>query len=218
MTNLVVDLFTVYQLVKRLVTPFDHWDAFRLGVIDDKGNILISKAHRTAEQLSSLRLIDVVARNLKRMLAVVPGGSSRLASIAAAMMLMKEGYDQFVNEDMKVDHQITTMLSEEMVSAGAGAIDGIGIGPRGEPGVTKKQQYHYKIGNRTAVFPIDTTRYYQTMWGKHPRKTYKTFVSDDDIGNAIREYGRTNTSDHIALQDKSSGAMQWLVRRNAPIL
>lgn len=213
MTGLAVDLFTVYQLVKRLVTPFDHWDAFHLGVIDNKGNVLIPKGHRDAQQLKSFRLIDIVARNLKRLLALVPGGATRLGSIAGALLLMKEHTDPLRDENFEPSSMMVESLNEEIVTAGAGAIDGIGIGAKGEPGVTKKQQMHYKIGNKLAVFPIDTDRYHSAMWGKHPRKTYKSSVDDDDVGQAIREYGRTNVNDDIALQNNSTGTIQWLVRR-----
>ena len=40
---MVVDLFLVYQFIRRLATPFNKWDAYKEGVIDDKGNILIKK-------------------------------------------------------------------------------------------------------------------------------------------------------------------------------
>lgn len=215
MTNVAVDLFTIYQVVKRLVVPFDHWDAYKLGVIDNQGQVLIPKAHRTPEQLNSFRLIDVFARNLKRLIALVPGGSSKVGTLAAALMLMKE--DKLSSEQYIPEHQdVDCLLSEEVVNAGGGAIAGIGVGPSGEPGVTVKQQRHYKIGNRLAVFPVDSDRYHQAMWGKHPRKTYKSIVSDDEIGSAIREYGRSNQNDDIALQNGENGAIQWLIRRKQP--
>ena len=35
---MVVDLYLVYSFIRRLVTPFEKWDAFKTGVIDNKGN------------------------------------------------------------------------------------------------------------------------------------------------------------------------------------
>jgi len=40
---MVVDLFLVYQFIRRLATPFDKWDAYKEGIIDDKGKVLIKK-------------------------------------------------------------------------------------------------------------------------------------------------------------------------------
>ena len=33
-----IDLFVTYRFIKLLVTPFKDTDAFKLGIIDEKGN------------------------------------------------------------------------------------------------------------------------------------------------------------------------------------
>ena len=38
-----VDLFVVYQFIKRLATPFNKWDAFKSGVINQRGDIVTPK-------------------------------------------------------------------------------------------------------------------------------------------------------------------------------
>ena len=38
----VVDLFLIYQFIKRLVTPFDKWDAYKAGVIDKDGKVIFT--------------------------------------------------------------------------------------------------------------------------------------------------------------------------------
>jgi len=42
-TNRFVDLFLVYQFMKRLITPFEKWPAFKLGIIDKDGKVLIQE-------------------------------------------------------------------------------------------------------------------------------------------------------------------------------
>ena len=37
---MVIDLFLLYQFIKRLATPFKEWDAYELGIIDAKGKQL----------------------------------------------------------------------------------------------------------------------------------------------------------------------------------
>jgi len=87
---MIVDLFLVYQFIKRLATPFEKWDAFESGVIDKDGKVLVAKKDRTPDQKKSWKTFDVMIANIKKLLAKVPGGSSRLASYAAALYLIKE--------------------------------------------------------------------------------------------------------------------------------
>ena len=104
---MVVDLFLVYQFIRRLATPFDKWDAYKEGVIDDKGNILIKKKDRDSKQKKAFGVFDVMVRNMKRILAKLPGGSTRLASYAAALFLIKEHKafteESLITEDINED-------------------------------------------------------------------------------------------------------------------
>lgn len=110
---MVVDLFLVYQFVRRLATPFNKWDAYESGVIDDKGNVLIKKKDRTREQKKTFGIYDVMIRNLKRLLAKVPGGDSKLASYAAALFLIKE-YKAFTPESTLTEDMDEDTLNESM--------------------------------------------------------------------------------------------------------
>lgn len=96
---MVVDLFLVYQFVRRLATPFNKWEAYKAGVIDDKGAILIKKKDRDSKQKKAFGVFDVMVRNMKMLLAKVPGGGSRLASYAAALYLIKE-HKAFTEESL----------------------------------------------------------------------------------------------------------------------
>ena len=46
----VVDMFMIYQFIKRLATPFNKWEAFKTGVIDARGNIKVIERRRTTKQ------------------------------------------------------------------------------------------------------------------------------------------------------------------------
>lgn len=168
---MVVDLFLVYSFIKRLATPFNKWKAFDVGIIDKDGNILKDKKTRskTIKEREAFGKFDLMILKLKKLLAKVPGGSSRIASFAAALYLIKEHNEidsemlsEEVMEDKLADYMLMVRLDEnvnEMFSkyidedapansAGGGAIAGIGIGPKGEPGVTKKQAKKYKKKNK----------------------------------------------------------------------
>lgn len=97
---MLVDLFLVYQFIKRLATPFTEWEAYKQGVIDADGNILKKKSERkTRSEIESFRIFDLMILKLKRLLAKVPGGSSRIASYAAALWLIRE-WNHFSDESL----------------------------------------------------------------------------------------------------------------------
>lgn len=104
---MIVDLFLVYQFIRRLATPFEKWDAYEKGVIDKDGKVIVKKNDRTPEQKKAWGTFDIMVANLKKLLAKVPGGSSRLASYAAALYLIKEwnhfSEDSLLTEDVTQD-------------------------------------------------------------------------------------------------------------------
>ena len=110
---MVVDLFMVYQFIRRLATPFEKWPAYKEGIIDKDGKVLIkSKDLNTKKQRAAWRIFDRMIANLKKLLAKVPGGSSKLASYAAALFLIRE-YKAFTDEDMFLNEDITDNQLDE---------------------------------------------------------------------------------------------------------
>jgi len=88
---MIVDLFLVFQFIKRLSTPFKEWDAYKLGIIDEKGTQLIKRKDFTKrDQKDAFGIFDIMIMKLKRLLEKIPGGKSRIGSYAAALYLIKE--------------------------------------------------------------------------------------------------------------------------------
>ena len=112
---MIVDLFLVYQFIRRLATPFNKWDAYKTGVIDEKGKILVKKRERSSEQKKSWKLFDIMIANLKKMLSKLPGGSTKIASYAAALFLIKE-YKVFTDESMLNEDMSEEALEESLLS------------------------------------------------------------------------------------------------------
>lgn len=174
---MIVDLFLVYSFIKRLATPFEEWPAFKLGIIDKDGNQLKKRKElRTTKEQDALGLFDVMILKLKKLLAKIPGGQTRIASYAAALWLIKEGKDheqsaedltedfiaeqlnpyfQYITESQDVNKRFEEMLEDmggaPATSAGAGAIAGIGVGPDGEPGISKAVQRKLQKKNRSII-------------------------------------------------------------------
>lgn len=100
MAGKITDLILAYQFIKRLTTPFEKTDAFKLGIIDKAGKKL--KSPETTEENNAYGYYDRMVFNLKKLLEKVPGGKTRFASYAAALFLIKESHTQteFSEEEM----------------------------------------------------------------------------------------------------------------------
>ena len=149
----VVNLFMVYQFLKRLATPFSQWPAFAEGVIDERGNILIPiKKRNTVRQRNAFGKFDLLVLKLKKLLEKVPGGKSRLASYAAALYLIKEDWksynEEIIENDNRVDKEFVGLLEEVTNSAGSGNIAGFGVNGKDDVKVTKKKAKKYKDSNK----------------------------------------------------------------------
>lgn len=87
----VIDAYMVYQILRRLVTPFIKTKAYELGIIDGDGNNLKSRNElETPEEKAAYTLLDILVFNLKKILQKVPFGKTRIASYAAALFLVRE--------------------------------------------------------------------------------------------------------------------------------
>lgn len=86
-----VDAVITYRILKKLVTPFEETDAYRLGIIDKKGNLLKkSNQLHTDEERDAYTLLDRLVFRLKRIINKVPVENKRFVSIAAALSLVRE--------------------------------------------------------------------------------------------------------------------------------
>src|SRR6056300_1482866 len=86
-----VDLLIAYRIIKLLVTPFNRQEAYKTGIIDDKGKVLKKMKDLTTEQeRSSYTMLHRFVFNLKRILQKF-GLGSKVGSFAVAMgLLLKE--------------------------------------------------------------------------------------------------------------------------------
>ena len=98
------DLLYTFRFLKILVTPFNETDAFKAGIIDAEGKRrkefeLNTMDNRKAYQEYFTPFHRLVF-NVKRFLSNAPGGSSRIASYASALYLIREEYG-ITEEDIK---------------------------------------------------------------------------------------------------------------------
>ena len=94
-----IDLFVTYRFIKLLVTPFNKQDAYKNGLIDDKG-YRTEKKVETPEEKASYTVLHKLIFNVKRLMGKVPGLGSRLGTYAAALFLLKDTFKESVDPKM----------------------------------------------------------------------------------------------------------------------
>ena len=106
----VIDAVIAYRVLKLLVTPFDKTKAFELGIIDDKGKVLIkSRNIETAEQRNAYTLLIRFVFNLKKLLAKVGIRGPVGSAAAAALAFFKEEH----GENLEVEKVVYSHLKEQ---------------------------------------------------------------------------------------------------------
>jgi len=104
-----VDLFVVYRFLKLLVTPWKKQEAYKLGIIDDKGKALKKARDLTTEaERTAFTLLHRLVFNLKRIMNKIPGVRTQLGTYATALFLLKEHY----NLDHVPEGEINKFLME----------------------------------------------------------------------------------------------------------
>ena len=112
MANRPVDLLIAYRVIKMLVTPFKEQPAFKYGIIDDKGKVLIKfKDVKGTAEKRSYTVLHRFVFNLKRLLAKA-GIKGKLGSFAvAAALLLRENKEYFKYKDT-IESTIISYLKE----------------------------------------------------------------------------------------------------------
>ncbi len=82
------DFTYTVRFLRLLTTKFEDTTAYKLGIIDEKGKKL--RKPETSAEKSAYNYFHRLVFNLKKLLAKVPGGGSKLATYAAALFLVKE--------------------------------------------------------------------------------------------------------------------------------
>ncbi len=85
----VMDIYMIYQFIRKLVTPFTEMPAYKAGIIDNQGRFLKQRSQFTAADQRACTYFDILVINLKRLISKLPGGKSQLASYAAALLLTR---------------------------------------------------------------------------------------------------------------------------------
>ena len=108
-----IDFLITYRVVKLLVTPFEKQEAYKFGIIDDKGKVLRKyKTLKLEKERRSYTLLHRFVFNLKRILGKV-GLGSRLGSFAVALALMIKEDKKYAEHKTLIEQTLIKYLKEE---------------------------------------------------------------------------------------------------------
>ena len=197
-----VDLFVTYRFIKLLTTPFNKTDAYKFGIIDDKGNRIREdnstrpKVELTTSQLkNSYTVLHKLVFNIKKIFSKLPLLKTKIGTYAAALFLLKDTFkehmqdpDIFEKEFMKFLKEnnvvLDTEISEEVIGFGE-------VLPKGEYVLKndilnkEEEELTAKKGDKVAVFddqaPIDTVLGVEIFPVIHMKTQEKIYVSLEDI-------------------------------------
>jgi hypothetical protein len=86
-----INTYYTFKFLRLLTQKWENTDAFKLGIVDEKGNPLKRVSElKTPDEKSAYSIFNRLVFNVKRIMNKVPFGRSALGSYAAALFLLKE--------------------------------------------------------------------------------------------------------------------------------
>ena len=107
-----IDLIITYRVVKMLVTPFNKFKAYDLGIIDADGKVLRKFKEVKGSERKHYTMLHRFVFNLKRILQKV-GLGSRLGSFAVALALLIKEDKSYAQHKDNIEAAVITYLKEE---------------------------------------------------------------------------------------------------------
>ena len=117
-----IDLFVTYRFLKLLTTQFKKTDAYKLGIIDDKGNRITKENSQevavplnTSQQKNAYTILHKLVFNIKKLFNKVPGLRSKVGTYAAALFLLKDTFKESVADPDFFEKELVKYLKENNI-------------------------------------------------------------------------------------------------------
>ena len=197
-----IDLFVTYRFLKLLTTPFEKTEAFKLGIIDEKGNrIKKPKSTQpavelaTVEQKNSYTILHKLVFNIKKIFSKVPGLRTKVGTYAAALFLLKDTFKESVDDQHMFEKEFMKYLKENNIEFDNEISEEvIGFGevlPKGEYVLVndilnkEEEELSAKIGDKVIAYedeaPVDTILGVEIFPVIHIKSQEKIYISLEDI-------------------------------------
>lgn len=206
----VIDNLIAYRVLSMLVKPFDQTDAFKQGIVDAQGNVLIkARDLKTAEQKAAYNYLTRLVFNLKRLINKLPGGDTKLKNLIAAFFLIREAHEaRTINISEDRFNEIVTLLDEGYVFAEEQLVveefliteDAIanvtGAGVSTDIPVIKRKP------KRFARFTVNDEVFKKFASGKSKFRKWSSYLNLEDEGHKmIYDFARKNPNGVIILHN-----------------
>tara|TARA_R100000005_G_C4974589_1_gene186407 strand:- start:80 stop:613 length:534 start_codon:yes stop_codon:yes gene_type:complete len=112
----IIPSFTVYKFMTALVQPFTKFDAYKLGIIDSKGNFKKKfKELKTQKEKKAASMFFRIIINLKKLLAMIPSPmvKQKLRQLPTAMFLIKEEVEKVGGNGDEIERVFLGYVKEE---------------------------------------------------------------------------------------------------------
>ena len=197
-----IDLFVTYRFLKLLTTPFEKTDAFKFGIIDEKGNRIKKKGSdqpevilATSAQLNSYTILHKLVFNIKKIFQKVPGLRTKVGTYAAALFLLKDTFRESVDDKDIFEKEFMKYLKENNIEFDESISEEvIGFGevlPKGEYLLSndilnkEEEELSAKKGDKVVAYedeaPVDTILGVEIFPVIHIKSQEKIYVSLEDI-------------------------------------
>ena len=191
-----IDMFVTYRFVKLLTQPFDKTDAFKMGIIDDKGNRTDKKLYKASEQ-SAYTVLHKLVFNIKKIFQKVPGLRSRVGTYAAALFLLKDTFKEHIEDPQVFEKEFIKYLQENNIQLDNTIVEEVTL-DNGKLSkgiyiltqdviITDEEQEDFDAleGDEVDVFedtpPADTILGVDVFAVIHNKTKQKIFISSEDI-------------------------------------
>lgn len=213
----VIDNLIAYRVLSMLVKPFVETDAFKLGIIDDKGtNLIKARDFTTQEQKDAYNYLQRLVFNMKKLINKLPGGESKLKNLVAAFFLIREAYQTrtiYIAEEKLND--LVAKLDEGIILAEAQLIvedfmrceDGevATTAPANVTGAnvsTDIPVIRKSKKRRFAAFTVNDDVFKRFANGKSKGRKWAEYLNLEDEGQkSIYDYARKNPNGVIVLHN-----------------
>ena len=200
-----IDLFVTYRFLKLLTTPFEKQDAYKLGIIDEKGNrIKKPKSTKPAVELATSELknaytiLHKLVFNIKKIFSKIPGLRTKVGTYAAALYLLKDTFKESVDDPDVFEKEFVKFLKEndiELDDSISEEVIGFGeVLPKGEYVLVndilnkEEEELSAKSGDKVIAYedesPVDTILGVEIFPVVHVTSQEKIYVSLEDIKDA----------------------------------
>lgn len=114
----IVDNLIAYRVLTMLVKPFSETDAYRLGIIDNKGkNLIRPSSLSTTEEKSAYTFLHRLVFNMKKIINKLPGGESKLKSVISAYFLIREYYEKNDRSTSMMEQKFHKLMETDAILA-----------------------------------------------------------------------------------------------------